>query len=274
MSSSPGSLLFFFLLTFAVSWACFVTVAIAPVTASARAVLLLLGTFAPGLIAVAVTAANSGADGVRALFGRLLPAHVALRWYLFALLYMAAIKGLVAVSYRVGFGAWPRFGDEALWIIVLAIPISTLSQVGEELGWRGWALPRLGRRLGLAWAGLVLGFIWALWHLPLFFVAGADKSGQSFPMYALQVIALSVALTWLYSKTAGSVLLAMLLHAAVNNTKDLVPSATSGATSVFSLTGSATGWLTVAWLWLCAVWFLFDLRKSRGDNGESPRQAS
>lgn len=133
-------------------------------------------------------------------------------------------------------------------------------QAGEEIGWRGYALPRLSAFLGLSGASIALGVIWAVWHLPFFFISGADKSGQSFPVYLLSVTALSVAMAWLYWRTNGSLLLTMLMHAAVNNTKDIVPSAVSAATNAFSLNSSRVAWLSVAILWICAAYFLFRMR--------------
>jgi membrane protease YdiL (CAAX protease family) len=98
--------------------------------------------------------------------------------------------------------------------------------------------------------------------LPLFFAPQADKFGQSFPLYLLQATALSVALAWLYWRTRGSLLLVMLLHAVVNNTKDIVPSAVPGATNPFALSTSLVAWLTVALLWIAAAYFLFRMRKT------------
>jgi membrane protease YdiL (CAAX protease family) len=137
-----------------------------------------------------------------------------------------------------------------------AIVVSTWVQAGEEIGWRGYALPRLAARFGLGRASIVLGVVWACWHLPLFFLRGADTYGQSFVVYLLQVIALSVAMAWLYGRTHGSLLLVMLMHAAINNTKDIVPSAVPGATNALALSPSLVAWLTVALLWLGAGYFL------------------
>ena len=140
--------------------------------------------------------------------------------------------------------------------------VSTWVQAGEEIGWRGYALPRLSERFGLAPASIILGILWATWHLPLFFFYGSDIRGQSFPLYLLQVTAVSVAMAWLYWRTGGSLLLVMLLHAAVNNLKDIVPSAVPGATNAFALSASFVGWLTVAFLWIAAAYFLVQMRRT------------
>jgi hypothetical protein len=174
----------------------------------------------------------------------------------FALGFFPAIKLSVAVVHRVAMGAWPAFGDDAWYVMAAAIAVSTWVQAGEELGWRGYALPRLSDRFGLPFASVILGVLWAAWHLPLFFVQASDTYAQSFPLYLLQVTALSVAMAWLYWRTAGSLLLVMLLHAAVNNTKDIVPSAVPGATDPFALSTSVVAWLTVALLWIAAGVFL------------------
>ena len=156
----------------------------------------------------------------------------------------------------------------AATVLVLVMLAATLGsalvggQAGEELGWRGFALPRLATRFGLRTASFLLGVLWAGWHLPLFFILGGDTVGQSFPLYVLQVTALSVAFAWLYARTRGSLLLTMLLHAAVNNTKDIVPSAVPGATQPWALSTSPVAWLTVALLWGTAAFFLADLRKA------------
>src|SRR6266487_987482 len=253
----------FFVLTYAVMWACFISVAAAaiPVYAPIGGVLVLLGTFAPSLVALWLTARTEGDGGVRALLGGVLRWRVAVRWYLFALAYIPAIKLTVALVHRLATGAWPRFGDEPWYGILGAIAFSTPFQAGEEIGWRGYALPRLATRFGLARASLLLGLIWACWHLPQFFIPEVDTYGQSFFVFALQVTALSVAMAWLYARTNGSLLLVMLLHSAVNNAKDIVPSAVPGATNTFGLSASLVAWLTVTLLWICAAYFLATMRR-------------
>jgi membrane protease YdiL (CAAX protease family) len=134
--------------------------------------------------------------------------------------------------------------------------------LGEEIGWRGYALPRLTERFGLARASLALGLIWACWHLPVFFIPGLDQYGQSFPVYVLQVTALSVAMAWLYVHTNGSLLLAILMHSAINQSKDIVPSARSIATNPFALNASLVAWLTIGLLWISAGYFLVRMHRT------------
>jgi membrane protease YdiL (CAAX protease family) len=201
---------------------------------------------------------------MRTLLGRVLQWRVPARWYVFAVGYIAAIKLAVAFIHRVATGTWPRFGDLPWYVMAVAIVFSTPVQAGEEIGWRGYALPRLAARMGLASASVVLGVIWACWHLPLFFIPAADTYGQSFIVYLLQVTALSVAFAWLYSRTGASLLLPMLMHAAVNNSKDIVPSAVPGAAKPFALSTSLVAWLTVALLWVCAVYFLVRMARTNG----------
>jgi uncharacterized protein len=251
----------FFVLTFALTWASWLAAASLP---ALRVPLLYLGVFAPAIVALSLTARADGRAGVIALLRRLVEGRVAARWYVFAFGYMAAIKLTAAVLHRVIAGAWPRFGDEPWFVMIAATLLSVVvgGQTGEEIGWRGYALPRLAARFGFGGASLILGVIWACWHLPLFFFPGSDTNGQSFPLYLLQVTAMSVAFAWLYVHVNGSLLLTMLLHAAVNNTKDIVPSAVPGAANLWALSTSMVAWLTVALLWVCAGYFLLRMKRS------------
>jgi len=256
--SSAGSLFTFFLITFAITWTCFIAVASISGQPVLRFVLLFAGIFAPSFVAIGLTATAGGSSGVADLLRPLFKWRVGVQWYAFAVVYMAAIKLTVAIVHRGLVGEWPRFGVEPWYIIVGATITSTMvgGQAGEEIGWRGYALPRLAARLGYPIASVLLGVIWALWHLPLFFVSGANTRGQSFIVYSVQVIALSVAIAWLYVRTGGSLLLTMLMHSAINQTKDIVPSAVPGATNVFSPAASLVAWLTAALLGICATYFL------------------
>jgi membrane protease YdiL (CAAX protease family) len=270
-----SSLLQFFCLTYILSWACFIAAAKAPTElAAARTPLFFLGTFAPALVAIGFTGRCGGRRAVLELLSQILRWRVGIQWYVFALTYMAVIKLLVAVTYRLATSEWPGFRHEAWFVILAAIVLSTPVQAGEEIGWRGYALPRLYARLGLGRASLVLGVIWACWHLPFFFIPGADKSGQSFPLYLLQVTALSVAAAWLYWRTRASLLLVMLMHSAVNQTIGIVPSAAPRTSGIFSFNASLVAWLTVALLSIGAGYFLAQMREPQFPSGPSAASAS
>ncbi|HUR19655.1 MAG TPA: CPBP family intramembrane glutamic endopeptidase, partial [Vicinamibacterales bacterium] len=226
--------------------------------------IFMLGGFSPGIVAMGRTGLHGGRPAVVALLRRLIDWDVPARWFVFAAAYMLAIKLTAALIHRIAFGAWPTFGQEPVLLMIAATIASTMmgGQAGEELGWRGYALPRLASRFGLGPASILLGVIWALWHLPLFFAPVGDTFSQSFPLYLLQVIAISVAMAFLYSHTRGSLLPVMLLHAAVNNTKDIVPSVDTGATNPWALSHSTIAWLTLAVLWLCGAYFLIRMPRT------------
>lgn len=265
-----GSLLKFFSLTYAVTWTCFIGTAVvsdrvasgSPRLAGLVMLVLLLGTFAPSLVALWLTRRTDGRSGMRALLRRMLEWRVGARWYVFAVGYLAVIKLGVAVVHRVAVGTWPPFGEEAWLAIMAGTVITTMGQAGEEIGWRGYALPRMAAHLGLARASIVLGVLWACWHLPLFFMPGLTQTGQSFPVYLLMVIALSVAIAWLYGHTNGSLLLAMLMHAAINETAKFVPTADTALTNPLALSESLVAWLTLVFLWIGAAYFLVRMPKA------------
>jgi uncharacterized protein len=232
---------------FAVSWGFWAAAAALSPAPAVAALLFLPGTLAPAAVGLWVTHRDGGRPAVSALVARLFAWRVAWPWYLFALGFMAAAKLAAALLHRLIEGSWPAVGEVPFVLMLLSALLSTPVQAGEEIGWRGVLLPRLAQRIGYAPAGLVVGVVWASWHLPLFFLPGGDLAGQSFAVFVLSVTALSVAMTWLYASTGGSLLLTMLMHAAVNNTTGIVPAAGhGGAAAVFGLQAPLIGWLTVA----------------------------
>jgi membrane protease YdiL (CAAX protease family) len=263
MDEEAVTLIVFFALAYAITWTLFTVVATTiPARTPLGYSLVVAGAFAPATVALSLTAWQEGGRGVRRLLNRLLIADVPARYYAFALSYIVAIKLAAAALHRVLLGAWPRFGSEPWILIPLAIAVSTPFQAGEEIGWRGYALPRLAARFGLARASLLLGVLWAGWHVPQFYIAGGDTYHQSFPVWGAEVVAMSVAFAWLYARTGGSLLLVMLLHAAINNSKDIVPAGLASAPGVFSLHASAVSSLSAALLWLCALGLLSRMPRS------------
>jgi uncharacterized protein len=179
-----------------------------------------LGAFGPLVAAVIVTAQESGRAGLRSLLGRILQWRVAPIWYGVAvlgpiLLYLAALAlEVVALG-----GQPPSLG--ALIGVVPILVIITLYMVffvalGEEVGWRGYALPALQARYGALVASVILGAMWALWHLPLFFNPDLHYSNLPFVLQLAFQIAAAILFTWVFNFTGGSVLIAILMHAVLN----------------------------------------------------------
>jgi membrane protease YdiL (CAAX protease family) len=264
------ALLEFFLLTYAVTWTFFITaIAISHGTASTdqtlaavRGILVFAGTLSPALVALILTARAGGISMTGALLSRSFQWRARARWYLFAVSYMAAIKLTVAITDRLATGSWPQFDSQPFGMIMFAIIVSTPFQSGEEIGWRGYALPRLAERVGFSRGSVLLGVMWAFWHLPLFYlrVPGNDEYGQSFPVWGLGVTALSVAFAWLYTHTNGSLLLTMLMHSAVNNIPHFVAPSATNEKNIFSLHASSVACLTTLLLWIAAAYFLARMR--------------
>lgn len=257
----------FFVITYLASWTFFAAAGYVLSRLSSSAgtllagLLFFLGAIIPSLVAIALTVRKEGRTGLRTLLAGLRKWSVDAHWYLFALGYMIAVKLAAAFVNRLALGEWPRFGQVPWYLMVVAIAFSTPVQAGEEIGWRGYALPRLANHFGLARASIVLGVIWACWHLPFFFIPGSDNFGQSFPLYLAAVTAISVAMAWVYFRTSGSLLLTMLMHAAINNTAGIVtPAAPTSATNPFYLNAPLVTWLVVGLLWIGAAYFLIRMR--------------
>lgn len=253
----------FFTLTFILSWLWFAGASyiLAHSAAGVGPFLFLPGVVMPALVAMALTAQSEGRAGLRRLLGQIFHWRVNVGWYVFAILYMIAIKLASAVIYRTTFGEWPSFSSIPWYAMAVAILFSTPVQAGEEIGWRGYVLPRLAQRFGLPAASIILGVIWAAWHLPFFYLYGGDNLGQSFPVYLIAVTGISVAMAWLYWRTNKSLLLIMLMHASINNTAGIVTSPTPATVNnPFSLPHAALPWITAAMFCASAVWFLLQMR--------------
>jgi uncharacterized protein len=202
-------------------------------------VALILG---PTLSAFVMTGATEGRSGVRRLLRRIVLWRVGFGWYLFVLL---GVPALVVLSTVVLPGALTSFDAAAvpttLFLYVVAGPVFLFigGPVFEEIGWRGFALPRLQRLYGPLVGTLVLGALWGLWHLPLFLIPSWDTPHGSLLDIALFVVlAMSIALviTWVFNNTKQSVLLAILAHGSIN----------SAAVSMYALfpTRAVTGGIT------------------------------
>lgn len=237
----------FFIVTFVISWTIWLATA---VFAPESGLLFSLGTFGPTVAALGLTAVAEGKAGLLAIWRRLLIWRVGLGWYLFAL-GGTAVFVLAAIGiYRLGGGAKLIYNDPAQWYLIIPVFFYVLffSVLGEEIGWRGYALPRLQARYGPLVASLIIGIIWGAWHLPLFWLPGNFHQTIPLSLFLLQSVALAIIYTWLYNRTKGSLLIAHLFHAASNVTLGvlpILPADTGGELTPL--------WLTVDLLWIFAI---------------------
>jgi len=211
----------FFVLTFAIAWGGMgltlifqeaVESAFGPMGATHP--LFILAVWAPAISAILLVLRQGGLPGLRRFLSRLLLWRAPVGWYLLLLVVLPAISFLGAA---IG-GTLTR---EAL--VQPPLP-ELLAMVGfmlilgpmEELGWRGYALPILQRAMAPVWAGLLVGAVWALWHVPAFFLSGTPQSGWQVLPFVLGAIAVSVVLTGFFNAARGSILIAILFHWQLN----------------------------------------------------------
>jgi len=176
-----------------------------------------IGLLGPALTALGVTAYESGGAGVRALLAQLLRWRVRPIWYAVALGGPILLTLAIAVIYRATGGVLPASVPLPLPLPLLLLLFFVYvglfhGGLDEELGWRGYALPRLQTRYGALTASVILGVFWGCWHLPAWLLPGSTQAGLSFPVFLVSVVATSVIFTWLYNSTGGSLLLIVVLH--------------------------------------------------------------
>jgi membrane protease YdiL (CAAX protease family) len=187
------------------------------------ALVILLQTLGPTLAALVTASVLEGPVGRRRLLARVLSWRVARRWYLFALVGIPVACVLAALALPGAF-----VGLDGQSAAKLAIEFLVFVVVGfisgplfEEPGWRGFALPHLQAQMSALRATLLLGALWAAWHLPQFLIPEwADENGGLSPAlvvtFLLMVVAIAPIMTWVFNRTGGSVFLAMVAHSSIN----------------------------------------------------------
>lgn len=234
----------YFLLAFVITWIC-----VLPMVVTTGQDLDLVGgvivgvlftgglAFGPAISAIVVTSIESGRSGVRELLGRTTRLRVGVQWYLAAVfvplvLYVSAggLNLLFGGSYSIDllnrypfkdyisqFSAYDPVLVAIVVAIVFFVDIWFLGGGFEEIGWRGYALPKLqGRyRYNAVISSLIIGVVWGFWHLPLFFIPGAPQWGYFFPAYLMGTVGMAFILTWVYNNTQ-SLFVVILLHTMEN----------------------------------------------------------
>lgn len=180
----------------------------------------------PSLAAFAITALNSGRRGALRLLAQARSWHAHPCWYVIALVlpYLILLAGVALFSKAGGEAPQHWFQLPPLRPALAAL----VPPLGEEFGWRAFALPKLQRRTGALCASLLIGAAWGAWHLPLFFLPGGIAPAD-FPFFFAQVVAASVVMTWLYNSTGGRLCVTLAAHLMLNLVfVDYPPIAASG----------------------------------------------
>jgi len=185
-----------------------------------------LGALSSSLAAIILVVVEGRKGGLRELLGRFLIWRVGVQWWAFALFF--PILPSVAALYLFHLLGGPPVDWSGLPPLYTVVPMfiffTIAAGMGEEFGWRGFLLPRLQTRHTALVSGLLVGVIWAIWHIPLFFIKGTsqyDMQSQDglLPVmlgYLTFVIVSSIQFTWVFNNTKGSVLLAAVMHGASN----------------------------------------------------------
>ncbi len=263
----------FYLLAFAIAWAGRVPLAMSsyglfkldnPLVAT---FLFVLGGAAPTLAALIVASVLKGKKGPAMLFAQFRRWRVDIVWYLIAFLapFLMMVVGFYADLLFLGGSApdWSRFAWAGLPFMFLSV---FFSYVWEEIGWRGFALPKLQERYNATTTSLIMGILAFLWHLPL--SLNRDILTYQIPLLAQFVflVAITFWFTWLYNNTRGSLLIVSIFHASLNVTAGLSMSIVGESGFVRQYTPIAVMYLVTA----VAIALVYGARKgSRQDTSES-----
>lgn len=223
------------LLVFGMEW----LLVLALQTVATPFVALFIGAWLPNIAGVLITAVVDGRDGLRRLFGRVMRWQVEFKWYVIAWWVPVIIVMLALSMYALSGHALPAVAPEALVIPLLLVNV-VLGPLGEELGWRGTALPLMQERWNVIAASLMLGIMWGLYHVPTFLLPGLPQNNVPPLAFLLGAMALNIFMVWMFNHTHGSLIMPFLAHWA------------------FNFAGSATGIYGIpALLWLVAgLWWI------------------
>lgn len=188
--------------------------------------IVILSPFGPSIAGFVLTALTEGKAGVKSLWRRFWNRNISWKWLLVVLLFFP-LKNLIlrfSAQFLAGVSQPPYGLLEQPWLILAPFIASILNGgLSEEFGWRGYALPRLQARWNALTAALVLGLIEGCWHIPLVFLPGDERFGMLIPVLVFSYFATGILRTWVFNNTGGSVLAAVLFHAAGNTAGWIIP---------------------------------------------------
>jgi uncharacterized protein len=204
-----------------VPWTVLLVTSADPFAGPVATTLWILGGYGPTVAALLTARIVDGRAGLRHLLAGLRRWRVG-RWYLTLVLPLAVAPAAVLATVAAG-PAVLELAGSGHWVLLPAMLAGGVLFGGfEEVGWRGYLLPRLQPSMGSVAASVVIGLVWALWHAPLFLLQTTAQASFDPVAFTLHAVALSLVLTWLYDGSGGSVLLAVLFHGAVNGAYEAV----------------------------------------------------
>ena len=210
LKSSRSQLIVFFLLSFVIAWGTWIPSFLLPSFPKSISV---IGLFAPAISALITAMLSSGKKGMSEILTRYFIFRFKPQWYILAIFLMPVIY-LLAVMINVSFFHYtsPIWTNLPAYFIVASFIWLMFINSGEEIGWRGFALPVLLQNCkNPIKASLLLGTVWGLWHLPLYLLPG--QSSFPYILFLLLTIGLSFIYTFLFLATKGSLLSVIMLHA-------------------------------------------------------------
>jgi membrane protease YdiL (CAAX protease family) len=210
-------LLFFIAITFAITWGIVGLYILFPDRAvawfgeiSGSHPAFFLATWAPAIAGFGLVLRYGGVAGLRAFLSRLLLIKCSIGWMAFVLIGLPAV--FMAGSLLKGGPLMAPLPPGGIGPMITIMFIMLFLGPVEEFGWRGVAQPLLQRHVAPIWAGLIIGVVWGIWHLPAFYLSGTVQSGWSFTPFFIGNVVLAVLVTPLFNKTRGSLFWPMLFH--------------------------------------------------------------
>jgi membrane protease YdiL (CAAX protease family) len=215
--------LFFLIFTFVISWTTGFPTVFVPGKFEGLAY---LSNFGPALAALIVVGIAEGSDGIKSLIRSLFQWRVKFIWYLVVLLGPTLTMATAVLFYNIftetgstqSFNVWFSSFPQHLLVVVSVFIFMMIGIWGEEVGWRGFALPRLQQAYHPLLASLMLGAIWAVWHLPLFFMEGSQQSQLGMPYFFFATLGYSILYSWIFNGSKESLFMIWLLHSMNNAT--------------------------------------------------------
>jgi membrane protease YdiL (CAAX protease family) len=213
----------FFILAYLITWSLEIPAVFFP---GWPGILTFLNTLGPAISAMIVVGMVAGSEGVRQLLEPLRKWRVGINWY-FIVLLGPALSMIISIILFGLMGSGNGMSDVINFFLLFGKQILPLILIffyqfiiiwGEEIGWRGYALPKLQQKMHPIIASVLLGLLWGFWHLPLFWFAGSVHQKMGLPFFILATVGYSLLYTWIYNGTRGSLLMMCLLHAANNTT--------------------------------------------------------